>query len=147
MSKISAPAFSTRRLEIIQESFTLTIMLFRALNLENWKFSWITFSSKTMWHWKICRYSPPEVFSGKVVLAICSKFTGEHSCQNVISINHTSARVFSCKFAAYFRKTFYLEHLWKVAYYSSAYIWGQLPIILSSVIIMSVVHILKQWWK
>ena len=32
------------------------------------------------------RSSPPEVFLGKGVLKICSKFTGEHPCQNAISI-------------------------------------------------------------
>ena len=35
---------------------------------------------------KIVRSSPPEVFLGKGVPKICSKFTGEHSCQSVISI-------------------------------------------------------------
>ena len=29
--------------------------------------------------------------------------------------NHTSAWVFSCKFAAYFQKTFLQEHLWRAA--------------------------------
>ena len=28
---------------------------------------------------------PPEVFSGKCVLKICSKFTGGHNCRSVIS--------------------------------------------------------------
>ena len=32
------------------------------------------------------RSNPPEVFSGKVFLKICSKFTGEHPCRSVISI-------------------------------------------------------------
>ena len=31
--------------------------------------------------------SHPEVFLRKAVLKICSKFAGEHSCQNTISIN------------------------------------------------------------
>ena len=31
--------------------------------------------------------SPPWMFLGKDVLKICSKFTGEHPCQSVISIN------------------------------------------------------------
>ena len=35
---------------------------------------------------KINSSSPPEVFLGKGVLKICSKFTGEHPCQSVISI-------------------------------------------------------------
>ena len=30
--------------------------------------------------------------------------------------NHTSAWVFSCKFAAYFQNTFSQEHLWMPAY-------------------------------
>ena len=33
------------------------------------------------------RSSHPEVFLVKDVLKICSKFTGEHPCQSVISIN------------------------------------------------------------
>ena len=33
------------------------------------------------------RSSHPEAFLGKGVLKICSKFTGEHPCRNVISIN------------------------------------------------------------
>ena len=32
------------------------------------------------------RSSRPEVFLGKVVLKICSKFTGEHPCRSAISI-------------------------------------------------------------
>ena len=34
----------------------------------------------------IYRSSSPEVFLGKDVLKICSKFTGEHPCRSVISI-------------------------------------------------------------
>ena len=34
----------------------------------------------------ILRSSHPEVFSGKNVLKICSKFTGEHPCRSVDSI-------------------------------------------------------------
>ena len=62
------------------------------------------------------RSSRPEVFLRKVVLKICSKFTGDHPCRKAISIksnvtkqrywNRTSARVFSCKFAVYFQNTF-----------------------------------------
>ena len=29
--------------------------------------------------------------------------------------NHTSARMFSCKFTSYFQNTFSLEHLWRAA--------------------------------
>ena len=32
------------------------------------------------------RSNPPEVFLEKVILRICSKFTGEHSCRGAISI-------------------------------------------------------------
>ena len=32
------------------------------------------------------RSSHSEVFLGKVVLKICSKFTGEHPCQSAVSI-------------------------------------------------------------
>ena len=45
------------------------------------------------------RSSPPEVFLGKGVLKICSKFTEEHP----FTPNHISAWVFTCKFAAYFK--------------------------------------------
>ena len=33
-----------------------------------------------------CRSNPPEVFFGKGVLKLCSKFTGQHQYQSVISI-------------------------------------------------------------
>ena len=36
---------------------------------------------------KIARSSRPEVFLGKGVLKICSKFTEEHPCRSEISIN------------------------------------------------------------
>ena len=63
------------------------------------------------------RSSHPEVFLGKGVLKICSKFTGEHPCRSAISIklqcnfieialNRTSAWVFSCKFSEYFQNIF-----------------------------------------
>ena len=61
--------------------------------------------------------SHQEVFLRNGVPEICSKFTGEHPCWSVISIKllHTSAWVFSCKFATYFRNTFSQEHLWVAA--------------------------------
>ena len=38
--------------------------------------------------WKVTKTSShPEAFQGKSVFKICSKFTGEHPCQSVISIN------------------------------------------------------------
>ena len=36
------------------------------------------------------RSSLPEVFLGKGVLKICSKFTGEHLCRSMISIKFQS---------------------------------------------------------
>ena len=56
----------------------------------------------------LSRSSQPEVFLGKGVLKISSKFTGEHSCQSAISLywSHTLAEVFSGKYAAYFQNIF-----------------------------------------
>ena len=60
------------------------------------------------------RSSHPEMFLGKGVLEIYSKFTGEHPCQSAISIKLQSnfteiilRHMFSCKFATYFRTTFF----------------------------------------
>ena len=47
------------------------------------------------------------------------EITGEHPCRSGISIklqlylNHTSARVFSYKFAAYSQNTFPYKRLWR----------------------------------
>ena len=57
-------------------------------------FQWCYFhvsSNKILIPWKKkslakCRSSPPEVFLGKVVLKICSKFTGERPYRSAISI-------------------------------------------------------------
>ena len=56
--------------------------------------------------WVLLQKLPSELFLGKGVLKICSKFTGEHPCHSAILImqlywNRTSAWVLSCKFAAY----------------------------------------------
>ena len=50
--------------------------------------SWALYTefSRIFWHHELCRSSDPEVFLGKGVLKICSKFTGEHPRRNVISI-------------------------------------------------------------
>ena len=66
---------------------------------------------KTDFVGQIYRSSHPDVFLAKVVLKICSKFTGEHPCRRAISIklvywNRTSAWVFSRRFAAYFQNTY-----------------------------------------
>ena len=79
------------------------------------------FQEKDFEIWKL-RSSHPEVFLGKGVLKICRKFTGEHpselrfqqSCK--VHWNHTSACMFSCKFAAYFQNIFFIEHLRVVAF-------------------------------
>ena len=49
------------------------------------------------------------VFLGGGVLRACGKFAGERSCRRAKQLywNHTSAWVFSCKFAAYFQNTFF----------------------------------------
>ena len=60
------------------------------------------------------RSSRPEVFLGKGILKICSKFTGEHSCRSVIPIQLQSnfmeiALQHGCspvKFVAHFQNTF-----------------------------------------
>ena len=48
------------------------------------------------------RSSHPEVFLGKGVLKICSKFTGEHPCRSVISVkllcNFTETTLRLCNF-------------------------------------------------
>ena len=41
---------------------------------------------ETIFILSIFRSDPPELFLGKSVLKICSKFTGEHPYRNVISI-------------------------------------------------------------
>ena len=59
------------------------------------------------------------------VLKISSKFTGEHPCWSVISLkllqqlylNHTSAWVFSCKFAVYLLNLLHKETLIQVFSY------------------------------
>ena len=61
---------------------------------------------------KTFRSSHPEVLLEKGVLKICSKFTWEHPCRSVISINHISTWVFSCKFAAYFQTPFTKNTSW-----------------------------------
>ena len=61
-------------------------LIFRTVRLENF----MTSCRDKLYHHhasnKINSSSPPEVFLGKGVLKICIKFTGEHSCQSVISI-------------------------------------------------------------
>ena len=67
------------------------------------------------------RSSRPELFLGKGVLKIYSKFTGEYLCRSVISIklqldwNQALAWVFSSEFAAYSEKIFSTEHIWMAA--------------------------------
>ena len=61
------------------------------------------------------RSSRPEMFLGKGVVKIRSKFAEEHPYRSAISIkffqklywNRTSAWGFSCKFAAYLQNTFF----------------------------------------
>ena len=53
---------------------------------------------------------PLNVFLGKGVLKIWSKFTRQNTCQQLYW-NYTSEWVFSCKFASYFQNIFLWEHL------------------------------------
>ena len=61
------------------------------------------------------RSSHREVFLGKVVLKICSKFSGEHPCRSAISKqlywNHTLEWVFSSIFSEHL----FLRNLWTAA--------------------------------
>ena len=67
--------------------------------------------------WNIFISSPPEVllllFIYKGVPERYSKFRSDHPCRSALYWNHTSALVFSCKFAVYSRNIFLKEHLWK----------------------------------
>ena len=64
---------------------------------------------------KVYRSNLPEVFLGKDVLKICSKFTSEHPCRSVISIKLRSKfieitlrdRCWSVNLLHIFRKSFY----------------------------------------
>ena len=65
------------------------------------------------------RSSRPEVFFRKGVLKICSKFTGEHSCRSLISINLQSNFIeitiwHGCSpvILLHIFRTPFLEHLW-----------------------------------
>ena len=79
---------------------------------ELWRWWFLPFQ----WHKKFIekltylRNSHAEMFLGRDILKICSKFTGEHPCRSAVALqlywNRTSAWVFSCKFAAYFQNTF-----------------------------------------
>ena len=56
--------------------------------------------------------SHPEVFLGKNVLKIYTKFTREHTCRSAISIKLQGgipAWVFSCRFAPYFQSTLFIK--------------------------------------
>ena len=61
--------------------------------------------------------SDSEVLFRKGVLKICSKFTGVWVALQLYW-NHTSAWVFSCKFAAYFQKTSFPKNIsqWLLLY-------------------------------
>ena len=71
----------------------------------------------------LSKSSPSEVFLGKGFLNICSKLTGEDPAPKCVlnkvakqlCWNHTSASVFSCKFAACFQNTFSWEYLLSAA--------------------------------
>ena len=80
----------------------------------------------------IYRSSHPVLFLRKGVLKICSKFT-EHPCRSAICKakqlywNHTSAWVFSCKFAAYFQKLNRLEIYFLGLLVKNSVVWTEFP--------------------
>ena len=87
--------------------------------ISTYAFRWMRKNWSILW---LVKSSHPEVFLGKGVLKICSKFTREHPCRSAISKaalqlywNRASAWVFYRKFAAYFQNTFPQEHLWRAA--------------------------------
>ena len=65
----------------LRTTFVLqTLVFIKVLEiLQFFAIDWCTMTS-------LYRSSRPEVFLGKGALKICSKFTGEHSCRNAISI-------------------------------------------------------------
>ena len=82
---------------------------------------WVVYKYMCVKKIQLCRNTRSnhqEVFLGKDVLKVCTKFTGEHPCHSVVSIklswcaisrlyrNRTLTRLFSCKFAACFQNTF-----------------------------------------
>ena len=69
-----------------------------------------------------CTRRIAEVFLGKRVLKICSKFTGENPCRSAISMKllDISAWLLSCKFSAYLQNTFSQEPPWMAAFRFSA---------------------------
>ena len=64
--------------------------------------SWFLYLTKSTLLSLLFRSTHPEVFLGKSVLKMCSKFTEEYPCRSVISIKLQS----NCK-AAYFQNIFY----------------------------------------
>ena len=100
----------------------LTITV-RVIWIERYLKLYVSFNYKPKYHfnsthsgWTFFRNSHSEVFLGKDVLKICSKFTREHTCQSAIwNSNWTLAWVFSSKFAACLQNTFSQEHLWRTA--------------------------------
>ena len=59
----------------------------------------------------IIRSSPPEVFLGKDVLKICSKFTREHPCRSVIAKN-----CFATLSKSYFDMSVLLLHIFRTTF-------------------------------
>ena len=74
----------------------------------------------------LCSYrsSPPEVFLGKCVLKICSKYAWEHPCRSMISVkllcNFTEITLLhgcsSVNLLHIFQNTFSQEHRWRAAF-------------------------------
>ena len=76
---------------LILKSFThhLTLVSFSTIKIQMLILSdspLMNFTDIDVLRINMYRISPPELFLRKDVLKICSKFTGEHPCQSVISI-------------------------------------------------------------
>ena len=117
--------------------FLIAMIMMSYYNIITWLYHHVVMNASRMCQ-AICRISfksilltrssLPEVFLGKGVLKICSKFKGQHPCRSVISTKllcNLSAWVFSCKSAAYFQ--FVIFNLWKIpwnwiAFYQNSFV-------------------------
>ena len=76
-----------------------------------------------------CRSSHPEVFLGKGVLKIYSKFTGDHPCRSAISIKFNKATLLKshgCSLVNLLQifGTPFLKNMWEVRDVGCLKFWG-----------------------
>ena len=92
-----------------------------------------------IFHWSstvMGRSSPPEVFLGKCVLKICSKFTGEHPCRSVISIKLQSNFIEIT--LHYGHSPVNVLHIFKTTFHKNTY--GGLPLYISTFLNVCVIN-------